>query len=358
MPWRRTKQGLVDGLKTVFGETFLSIPYARQSEKGSEWAELVELERSTPVFTEYQHGKEKYAGFWDATRQQDPGLTSGKSDRFVFLDICVPAKLKQYPNGLPVIIGFFNDGKCYSGDEIQNASIAAFWLQSVVITFNYRKELLRTDLYVASESCRMEQKIRNARVVLKWVHENIDNFDGNVCNINLLGCDSKAENVLRLIDEPSIRVFFEKIVLIQDSAAETEDSIETEQLLYPTSVVGGENETLSSQKFMPFNYKGRNCLLEKPIFVLTNKPLNIFLETCLGRLIQMLVFSDTTFRMFGTLPEVFVGFLENANSSLLRKKADALLSCGTQHLKFFIDLFFGAKGLFCSINTKNRVKFT
>ena len=197
----------------------------------------------------------------------------------------------------------------------------------------------------------MEQKIRNARVVLKWVHENIDNFDGNVCNINLLGC-FEAENVLRLIDEPSIRVFFEKIVVIQDSTAETEECIETEQLLYPTSVVGGENETFSSQKFMPFNYKGRNCLLEKPIFVLTNKPLNIFLETCLGRLIQMLVFSDTTFRMFGTLPEVFAGSLENSNFSLLRKEADALLSCGTKHLKFFIDLFFGAKGLSCSIKTK------
>ena len=343
MSFRRTKHGLIEGLKSVFGEVFLSIPYAEQCKHGSEWNTLKELENQTPSFTAYNSAGENYGGVWDSTKERTSASPSVETSKFLFLNVWVPQQYKKYPKALPVIIAIFdNRGSCCKSVEIDNALITAFMLQSVIVTFTYRRELI-VNIGNRPESFKMKHKVMNERLVMKWAFENISRFDGNSCNITLLSANSETRNLFAHLHEPKSRVLFEKVVMIEDVPPEN------------LEVAAAEAKTTEYSRTLLQGREGMDGyrLLEKTIFLLSTWNCETDFDSCLVRKLQKLATSDLTYQMFGRYPDIFIQFLG-------KPKQKCNLQVGKPSIteipetNSLLSMIFGDKDLHFTINTIPR----
>ncbi|KAH8311021.1 hypothetical protein KR044_003887, partial [Drosophila immigrans] len=212
-----TKYGLVKGLqrKTVYNEelyyAFEGIPYAKPP--------LGELRFRAP------QPPEPWKGIRDCTYiRSKPAqnhfllhIFEGSED---CLYINVYAKQLKSEKPLPVMIYFYGGGfqigeatrDYYSPDYFMRKDI-------VLVTFNYRLgalgflSLRDRDLDVPGNAGLKDQVL-----ALRWIHENIANFNGDPSNVTVLGISAGAASAQIMMTTEHTRGLFHKAILMSGSS--------------------------------------------------------------------------------------------------------------------------------------------
>ncbi|KAL7728246.1 hypothetical protein ACLKA6_007352 [Drosophila palustris] len=212
-----TKYGQVKGLqrKTVYEEelyfAFEGIPYAKPP--------LGELRFRAP------QPPESWAGVRDCTYIRAKPLqqhlllhvVEGSED---CLYLNVYAKKLKSEKPLPVIVYIFGGG-FQIGEATRDVYGPDYFMKKdiVLITFNYRVgalgflSLKDRDLDVPGNAGLKDQVL-----ALRWIHENISNFNGDPNNITLMGMSAGAASTQIMMTTEQTRGLFHKAILMSGSS--------------------------------------------------------------------------------------------------------------------------------------------
>jgi len=198
---------------------FLGIPYA-QSPTGENRFQLPrEPEiRQKPLYdstyyrsTCYQDYKGEYL-----IRQHIPNFPHGNfSEDCLFLNIFTPNRTDRVDSKYPVMIFIHGGGFSGGSSQLYNGFVLA-QRGIVVVTINYRLGPLGF-LSTESKSASGNFGLHDQRMAMKFVYENIDNFNGDRTNITLVGHEAGAASVgMHILSEAS-RKYFNKAVFMSGS---------------------------------------------------------------------------------------------------------------------------------------------
>ncbi|XP_069137687.1 crystal protein-like [Argopecten irradians] len=209
--YAETLYGWVRGLVTPEAIAFLGIPYASPPER-------------------WQHSQPppRWVGVWDATQPRPmclqaecgsddvPGVCLPQmSEDCLYLNIYVPQDAR--PGGNKSVMVFIHGGGFDSytaGAEIYNGERFVNKSDVILVTFNYRLGALGF-LVTGSDSgtARGNYGIRDQRLALEWVKNNIRNFGGDPEQVTLFGQSAGATSVAIHLTSGNAEHLFKRAII-------------------------------------------------------------------------------------------------------------------------------------------------
>jgi len=231
------------------GAEFLGIPYAQPPVGDLRWREPVPMKPWT--------GARDATSFGAPCSQPDLGdwnrhdAENGKED-CLFLNVIVP----EWPVTRPLPVMFWIHGGANEGGTASSALYKDGTLVNhgvILVTLNYRlgifgflahPELTAESAHHASGNYGLMDQV----LALKWVHDNIARFGGDVTNITVFGQSAGSMDTSMLMTSPLAKNMFQKAIaesgaaftapLLSLPAAEHQGSTLAQQLGAPT----GDNQ--------------------------------------------------------------------------------------------------------------------
>ncbi|XP_017962236.2 acetylcholinesterase [Drosophila navojoa] len=186
------RQGIVVGTQEklpngVVYRSFLGVPYAEPPVGGLRFRSPVPLERFTK--DELDCSKEG-----DVSHQRDPLKQQViGSENCLFLNIYAPKSKSQKP--MPVMV-WIHGGGFWFGSGNRDYYFPAQLMQEevIVVTLNYRLGALGF-LSLPEPGIYGNAGLKDQRLALQWVHDNISNFNGDPQNVTLFGESAGGSSV-------------------------------------------------------------------------------------------------------------------------------------------------------------------
>lgn len=213
-----TTSGKVAGLYTKQAQVFKSIPYARPPVGVLRWKDPLP---AVPV-----------PGILDAT-QDPPGcpqtlpcvlplpqfLCPKKvSEDCLFLNIFTPLTIK--PSSMLPVMVFIHGGnflRGYSGGGLYDGQYIANSSSTVVVTINYRLGAIGFLAFGEGDDApRGNYGLRDQRLALEWIRDNIANFGGNPDRVTLWGQSAGAVSVVLHMASVRSAGLFSKAIIESD----------------------------------------------------------------------------------------------------------------------------------------------
>ncbi|XP_055620724.1 esterase B1-like [Toxorhynchites rutilus septentrionalis] len=143
----------------------------------------------------------------------EPMVAEAASEDCLFLNVCTPKlPAEEREDGLPVMVWIHGGGFCM-GNGNASTSCPNYLVQEgvIVVTFNYRLGPLGF-LCLPSVGIQGNMGLKDQRLALKWVKDNITSFGGDPHNVTLFGESAGGASVhLNYISEES-RQYFHKAI--------------------------------------------------------------------------------------------------------------------------------------------------
>jgi len=146
---------------------------------------------------------------------QAPFCTGTVSEDCLFLSVQVPGDYTYDPNNLlPVMVWIHGGGfaygshtdKLYFADNLSNAT------DTIIVSMNYRLGFLGF-LTMDKEGISGNQGIKDQRMAMKWVHDNIAAFGGDKDQVTLFGESAGAQAVEFHLVSPLSQPYFNRAIV-------------------------------------------------------------------------------------------------------------------------------------------------
>jgi len=216
-----TQEGVVrgfikekDNLKSC---TYLGIPYAKAPVGDLRWTAPQKPEPRTELLNATSYGPDCMQNRWlsDATLKSAATETS---EDCLYLNIWKPTKPGKYP-----VMFWIHGGGLFIGSAawpIYDATILAARNDVVVVTINYR---LGAFGYLSHPSLIQQDDVFNGGSngnyglldqiqALRWVKDNIENFNGDPNNVTIFGESAGGWSVFNLLTTPASEDLFHKAI--------------------------------------------------------------------------------------------------------------------------------------------------
>ncbi|TAQ84758.1 hypothetical protein B7494_g6911 [Chlorociboria aeruginascens] len=187
-------------------EQFLGIPYALPPDGERRFKPPVPVEASNAVFDASTYGIRCLAGPDDEVPQGEACLTA---------NIFRP-RFEEGDGKIPVVVyvhgGSFNAG--YGATRALDSLVAWSEEPLIGVSFNYRVGALG---FLASGFIKREGALnlglRDQRLLLEWVRENIAAFGGDVDNVTLMGNSAGAQSIGHHMIDTGEAPLFQRVIL-------------------------------------------------------------------------------------------------------------------------------------------------
>ncbi|XP_023162626.2 acetylcholinesterase-like [Drosophila hydei] len=204
------RQGIVVGTHAklpngVEYESFLGVPYAEPPVGELRFRSPVLLER----FKEHELDCSKEG---DVSHQRDPLKQQViGSENCLFLNIYAPKSNSQKP--LPVMVWIHGGGFWFgSGNRDYHFPAQLMQEEVIVVTLNYRLGALGF-LSLPEAGIYGNAGLKDQRLALQWVQDNIANFNGDPQNVTLFGESAGASSVHMHMYGPHANKLFHKAIM-------------------------------------------------------------------------------------------------------------------------------------------------
>ncbi|KAH8370240.1 hypothetical protein KR093_002745 [Drosophila rubida] len=170
-------------------ERFLGVPYAQPPVGELRYRSPVPLER----FTEHELDCSKER---DVSHQRDPFTQEVVgSENCLFLNVYAPKNTSKSKTPLPVMV-WIHGGGFWFGSGNNDYTFPAQLMQEdvIVVTLNYRLGALGF-LSLPGAGIYGNAGLKDQRLALQWVQQNIANFNGDPLNVTLFGESAGAASV-------------------------------------------------------------------------------------------------------------------------------------------------------------------
>ncbi|XP_065369329.1 carboxylic ester hydrolase-like [Calliphora vicina] len=215
----QTKQGIIVGQqKTLpngnFYQSFQGVPYAVPP--------LGELRFKSPLPLEHFGVPElNCLKERDVSHQRDPltGEVIGSED-CLFLNLYVPhsSKSKASSKSLPVMVWIHGGGFWFgNGNSDYHLPLSLLQEDVIVVTLNYRLGALGF-LCLPEEGIWGNAGLKDQRLALQWVQENIQTFNGDSDNVTLFGESSGASSIHLHVMSGHASTLFHKAIMQSGTA--------------------------------------------------------------------------------------------------------------------------------------------
>ncbi|XP_034478905.1 acetylcholinesterase-like isoform X2 [Drosophila innubila] len=209
------KQGVVVGQLNQLPsglqyESFLGVPYAQPPVGELRFRSPVPLERFSDH--ELDCSKER-----DVAHQRDP-ITQQVvgSENCLFLNIYAP-KVKN-KNPLPVMVWIHGGGFCFgNGNSDYHFPAQLMQEEVIVVTLNYRLGALGF-LSLPGAGIYGNAGLKDQRLALQWIQDNIVNFNGDPQNVTLFGESAGASSIHLHIYAAHANELFHKAIMQSGTA--------------------------------------------------------------------------------------------------------------------------------------------
>ncbi|KAL7737038.1 hypothetical protein ACLKA6_005259 [Drosophila palustris] len=209
------KQGVVVGQQHQLPrglqyESFLGVPYAQPPVGDLRFRSPVPLE----CFTEHELDCSKER---DVSHQRDP-ITQQVvgSENCLFLNIYSPKVNSKNP--LPVMVWIHGGGFCFGNGNCDYHFPAQLMQEEViVVTLNYRLGALGF-LSLPGAGIYGNAGLKDQRLALQWVQDNIANFNGDPQNVTLFGESAGASAIHLHIYAAHAKILFHKAIMQSGTA--------------------------------------------------------------------------------------------------------------------------------------------
>ena len=199
----QTEFGLIDGIITEYGRSFLGVPFAAPPINNLRWAypqppnswnntlQTKNLPPACPQICE---------------KSNDLFCPSEISEDCLYLNIFTPISPNSNQKKLPVLLWFyggsFNEG--YSGLPLYNGTLLSNLTNTIIITTNYRVGALGF-LWNSQLSLQGNYGYFDQLYATEWTYRNIENFGGDKDHIVIFGESAGAHSVaLHILNQTSL----------------------------------------------------------------------------------------------------------------------------------------------------------
>ena len=205
-----TRHGTYNGFVGKSGvKTWLGIPYAKPPVGKLRWRAPEPLDDSTDVFDATKFG-------FAAMQEEDhvePSSLYPQSEDCLTLNIWTRGR----KNNLPVMVWIHGGGFVGGGttNPIYNCENLAAAQDVVVVTLNYRVNIFGFMNFAAIDSSFEDSGylgLKDQRLALEWVRENILSFGGDPSNITIFGESAGAGSVMFQMILPDANKLFHKAI--------------------------------------------------------------------------------------------------------------------------------------------------
>jgi len=190
---------VIQGSVNHFTTTFHNIRYAQSPVGDLRFSDPVPYDQ--PNFVDASTRRR-----WICPQECTPPFCQGEiTEDCLYLTINIPSSYNNGANKLPVMVwihggGFFQGA---GNDKIYDAERLSNLTGTIVVTLNYRLGWLGFLPY-DKEGISGNQGIKDQRMAMKWVYDNIEAFGGDNNQITLFGESAGAQSVLfHLVSEES-----------------------------------------------------------------------------------------------------------------------------------------------------------
>ncbi|XP_050094048.1 uncharacterized protein LOC126576786 [Anopheles aquasalis] len=189
---------------------FKGVPYAQPPIGRLRFASPVPIEKYSATYLDCSRERSACFGRDVITRE-----ITGSEDG-LFLNVYTPRIGKEVDGGnpLPVMV-FFHGGGMTGGNADSSLYLPDYLVQEgvIVVTVNYRLGVLGF-LCLPQAGIEGNAGLKDQRMALQWVQQNIPVFGGNRENVTLFGASSGGTNVLFLhfADQSSNKKLFQKTI--------------------------------------------------------------------------------------------------------------------------------------------------
>uniref|UniRef100_A0A0N4ZI24 acetylcholinesterase n=1 Tax=Parastrongyloides trichosuri TaxID=131310 RepID=A0A0N4ZI24_PARTI len=159
------------------------------------------------------------------------------SEDCLYLNVWVPFLIKSSP-----VIIFFHGGGFIGGSanlDMYNGSYLARLTQSIVVTVNYRLNVLGFAQSSGGSTIPGNMGLKDQQMALKWVHDNIEYFNGDRERILIFGIGAGAASVSAHLLAPESFKYYKRAMLLSGHMANAKYSkphkdvqLYTEKLIY------------------------------------------------------------------------------------------------------------------------------
>ena len=205
-----TRHGTYNGFVGKRGvKTWLGIPYAKPPVGKLRWRAPEPLDDSTDVFDATKFG-------FTAMQEEDPVEPSSlhrQSEDCLTLNVWTRGR----KNNLPVMVWIHGGGFVGGGttNPIYNCENFAAAQDVVVVTLNYRVNIFGFMNFAAIDPSYEDSGylgLKDQRLALEWVRENILSFGGDPSNITIFGESAGASSVMFQMILPDANKLFHKAI--------------------------------------------------------------------------------------------------------------------------------------------------
>lgn len=221
---KETTHGLVKGSVSEKTNTvrWLGIPYARPPLKELRWHAPMEME--------------SWAGPREAEHIASPSLQKGEngtlgSEDCLYLNIYRPAEEMEK---LPILFFIHGGNNQTASGDMMDGDVMAQGLQAVVVTVNFRLNILGwVSLPALKTGDPLEDSgnfgLLDILAALNWTRKNAANFGGEKKNITVCGYSSGARDLLCMMISPLFRGKFSRAITFSGgfTTAEPESAMKT-----------------------------------------------------------------------------------------------------------------------------------
>ena len=197
----------------VFGETkvvenYLGIPYAEPPVGDLRFSKAVPKGNLAAPLNATQHGKACYQMEIFPTWKM-----INRSEDCLFLNVYVPA---NQPDKLAVMVYFHGGALVHGASNSFISDTLSLFGNVVVVTFNYRLSIFGF-LTTEDRFARGNYAYSDQHLAIKWVHENIQSFNGDPKRITLFGQSAGGNSIsIQSVYEGNIGMF--KRAILQSGA--------------------------------------------------------------------------------------------------------------------------------------------
>ncbi|XP_058054624.1 esterase B1-like [Anopheles bellator] len=200
-----TKDRLPNGLPYY---CFKGVPYARPPIGRLRFASPVPIEKYAVSYLDCSRERSSCLGRDVITRE-----ITGSEDG-LFLNVYTPVLGKEVdPTSLLPVMVFFHGGGMTGGNADSGLYLPDYLVQEgvVVVTVNYRLGVLGF-LCLPQAGIEGNAGLKDQRMALQWVQQNIRTFAGDPGNVTLLGASSGGSNVMMHCFSDLSRRYFHKAI--------------------------------------------------------------------------------------------------------------------------------------------------
>lgn len=213
----KTSNGEINGIHKDGIDTFLGIPYAtlsngrfNHSKVYKQWSEAI---HATHVQSIPPQPYNQLEDFFSSDDDYHFNQFSQHED-CLYLNIW---RQHHHSESRPVIIYFYGGGfiNGHANVELYSPKNVVKQEDVIVVTFNYRLGAWGfLDWSYINSNYDLNNGLSDQLNVLKWVHQNIEDFGGDPNNVTLMGQSAGSMSIMALMQLPHTYPYFHKIMLL------------------------------------------------------------------------------------------------------------------------------------------------